>query len=159
MTAPEVNEDFVDMLTALALQQAEFLIVGAYALAAHGFPRATGDIDILVRPSVENALKVHRALLDFGAPVAAHGVTAADFEREGTVYQIGLPPRRIDLLTSISGVDYGEAAAHALPGHVGTCKVLFIGKEALIKNKSLTGRTKDAADVEQLKALPDVAVE
>ncbi len=149
----EVNEDFVDMLMALTKSQTEFLIIGAYALAAHGFPRATGDIDIFVEPTKRNAANVYRALIEFGAPVQAHGVTASDFEKQGAVYQIGLPPRRIDLLTSISGVDYAEAAAHAVRGHVGPCEVRFIGRDALIKNKSATGRTKDLADVEQLEAL------
>lgn len=152
-TASEVNEDFVDMLTALTGNQVDFLIVGAYALAVHGFPRATGDIDIFVAPTVENAERVYRALLDFGAPVSAHGVTSKDFESKGAVYQIGLPPRRIDLLTSISGVEYEEAAAHAVHGQVGPCAVRFIGRAALIKNKSSTGRTKDLADVEQLASL------
>jgi hypothetical protein len=151
--AQEVNEDFVDMLSALTDHGVAFLIVGAYSLAAHGFPRATGDIDILVQPTRQNALKVHGALLAFGAPVAAHGVNAEDFEKEGMVYQIGLPPRRIDLLTSISGVNYEEAAAEALPGRIGPCEVLFIGRAALIKNKSATGRAKDIADVEQLRQL------
>ena len=141
------------MLVALMANDVRFLIVGAYALAAHGFPRATGDIDVLVEPTRESSLRVHRALLAFGAPVAAHGVSAADFEREGMVYQIGLPPRRIDVLTSISGVDYQEAAADALSGRIGPCEVRFIGKAALIKNKSATGRTRDIADVEQLMQL------
>jgi hypothetical protein len=154
-TTPEVNEDFVDMLVALKNNHAKFLVVGAYALAAHGFPRATGDIDIFVEPTPENAAKVYRALIEFGAPVEAHRVTAGDFEHKGAVYQLGLPPRRIDLLTSISGVEYDEAAALALRGHVGPCEVLFIGRDALIKNKSSTGRTKDLADVEQLRARKD----
>ncbi len=152
-SSADVNDDFVDMLTALQRHDVAFVIVGAYALAAHGFPRATGDIDIFVEPTRDNAVKVFRALLDFGAPVAAHGVTASDFESVGTVYQIGLPPRRIDLLTSISGVEYAEAVSDALPGHVGPCEVRFIGRAALIKNKSATGRTKDVADVEQLRRL------
>jgi len=152
-STPEVNEDFVDMLTVLQTNQVRFLVVGAYALAAHGFPRATGDIDIFVEPTADNAQRVYRALLEFGAPVVAHGVTASDFETKGAVYQIGLPPRRIDLLTSISGVEYAEASEHALRGHVGPCEVQFIGRDALIKNKSATGRTRDLADVEQLQAL------
>jgi hypothetical protein len=151
--AGDVNEDFVDMLTALTAHQVDFLVVGAYALAAHGFPRATGDIDIFVAPTIENAERVYRALLDFGARVSAHGVTAKDFESKGAVYQIGLPPRRIDLLTSISGVEYEEAAEHALHGHVGPCSIRFIGRAALIKNKLSTGRTKDRANVEQLASL------
>lgn len=150
---PEVNEDFVDMLVALKANKANFVIVGAYALAAHGFPRATGDIDIFVEPTIDNAKRVYQALLEFGAPVDAHGVSPKDFESKDAVYQIGLPPRRIDLLTSISGVEYDEAAAEAVHGHIGGCEVRFIGRAALIKNKSSTGRTKDLADVEQLRAM------
>lgn len=153
----DVNEDFVDMLSALTDNGVEFLIVGAYALAAHGFPRATGDIDILVAPTPDNATRVFRALVGFGAPVAAHGVTPTDFATKGAVYQIGLPPRRIDLLTSITGVEYDEAAVGAVNGHVGPCAVRFIGRAALIKNKQSTGRTKDLADVEQLISREDGA--
>lgn len=151
-SSADVNDDFVDMLTALQRQNVAFMIVGAYALAIHGVPRATGDIDIFVEPTPDNAAKVYRALLEFGAPLAAHGITAGDFESPGTVYQIGLPPRRIDLLTSISGVEYAEAAATALRGNIGPCEVVIIGRAALIKNKSSTGRTKDVADVEQLRS-------
>src|SRR5919109_209806 len=97
----DVNEDFVDIVGCLAAEGAEFVIVGAYALAAHGFPRMTGDIDIFVRPTMENSKRVYRALLAFGAPVAAHGVTERDFQLEGNVYQMGLPPRRIDIMTSV----------------------------------------------------------
>jgi hypothetical protein len=80
-TAPALNEDFSDMLEALAQAQVEFVVVGAHAMAAHGYARATGDIDILVRPASENAARVVAALQTFGAPVEAHGITQADFER------------------------------------------------------------------------------
>jgi predicted nucleotidyltransferase len=152
--APAINDDFIDILRALNDQSAEFVIVGAYALAVHGFPRATGDIDLFVKPTPENAAKVYAALLEFGAPVAAHGVARADFVKPGMVYQIGLPPRRIDILTSISGVSFDEANARAVKGRLGPCEVSFIGLDALIENKRSTGRTKDAADVEQLEKLP-----
>lgn len=88
---PDVNEDFEDVLAALSAEGCEFVVVGAHALAAHGAPRATGDLDVLVRPSLENAVRVYRALVAFGAPLAAHGVAAKDFSAVGTVYQIGLP--------------------------------------------------------------------
>jgi hypothetical protein len=148
----DINEDFVDMAKSLVDNAVEFLVVGAYALAAHGFPRTTGDIDILIRPTPENAARVLRALLDFGAPVAAHGVTRNDFEVEGRVYQLGLPPRRIDILTSISGVSFDEAAADAIEGHLGPVKVRFIGKTAMTRNKLASGRAKDLIDAELLQS-------
>ena len=149
----EVNGDFIDMLTSLRDNGVSFLVVGAYALAAHGVPRATGHIDILAEPTATNAANVLRALAQFGAPVSAHGVTAKDFEKANAVYQIGLPPCRIDLLTSISGVDFQQANADAKVGHIGPCEVRFIGREALITNKRATGRMKDLADVELLERL------
>src|SRR2546425_775318 len=97
------------MLRCLQEASVEFVVVGAHALAAHGIARATGDIDIWVRPSQENAERVMRALSLFGAPMQAHGIGVADFAAPGVVYQIGLPPRRIDLLTEISGVDFDYA--------------------------------------------------
>lgn len=142
----DVNEDFVDIARAFLDTHVEFVIVGAYALAAHGFPRMTGDIDFLVRPSPENAARVFRALADFGAPVSAHGVTAQDFAVEGKVYQLGLPPRRIDILTSISGVSFDEAIAEAIEGNLGPVKVSFIGKAAMARNKLASGRPKDLVD-------------
>jgi hypothetical protein len=148
----DVNEDFVDIAKGFIDNGVEFLIVGAYALAAHGFPRTTGDIDIFVRPAPENAARVFRALADFGAPVAAHGVTQADFEVEDKVYQLGLPPRRIDILTSISGVSFDEAAMNAIEGHLGPVKVRFIGKEAMARNKLASGRPKDLVDAQLLQS-------
>src|SRR5262245_38326306 len=101
---PDAPEDFVDIVACLKAEECEFIVVGAHALAAHGAPRATGDLDLFVRAEPTNAERVYRALVRFGAPVAAHHVKAEDFAKEGTVYQIGLPPRRIDILTTISGV-------------------------------------------------------
>jgi hypothetical protein len=148
----DVNEDFVDIAKGFIDNGVEFLIVGAYALAAHGFPRTTGDIDIFVRPAPENAARVFRALADFGAPVAAHGVTQRDFEVEDKVYQLGLPPRRIDILTSISGVSFDEAAENAIFGNLGPVKVRFIGKAAMARNKLASGRPKDLVDAELLQS-------
>src|SRR3954468_11766547 len=96
LNSMDVNEDFVDIAKGFIDNGVEFLVVGAYALDAHGFPRTTGDIDMLVRPSPENAARVFRALAEFGVRVAAHGVSQHDFEVEDKVYQLGLPPRRID---------------------------------------------------------------
>ena len=145
------NQDFDDMIQALTASGVEFVIVGAYAMAAHGSPRATADIDIFVRPTKRNAAHVIEALERFGAPIEAHAITSTDFARPGSVYQIGLPPRRIDILTSISGVTFSEAIRNAISGPFGGQLVRFIGKRALIRNKRATGRTKDMADVEVLE--------
>jgi len=149
----ELPEDFVDLLRCLHAERCEFIIVGAYALAAHGCPRATGDIDVFIRPDAGNAARVFRALASFGAPLAAHGIGAADFSTPGTVYQMGLPPFRIDILTEISGVGYDEAARDAIEGHLGSELVRFIGLEAMVRNKRATGRTKDLADAEALEEI------
>lgn len=150
---PEAHPDFVDLVQCLKEAGCDFLIVGAHALAAHGAPRATGDLDVFIRADAENAVRAFRGLARFGAPLLAHGLTVEDLATPGTVYQIGLPPHRIDLLTEISGVSFEEAAVDAIPGHLGPELVRCIGLEALLKNKRASGRTKDLADVEALTAI------
>lgn len=145
-----LNPDFRDILTALAERQAEFILVGAYALAFHGAPRASGDIDLFVRPTADNAQRVCAALVAFGAPVAQHGVTATDLATPGTVYQIGLPPRRIDILTQISGLDFDEAWASRVAASLDGHPIFVLGRAALIRNKLAAGRPKDLADVARL---------
>ena len=112
-----LNPDFAEMLVALSAEGVEYLLVGAYAMAAHGVPRATGDIDIWVRPTPENAERVLRAPGRFGAPL--FDLTAADLARKGTVFQLRVPPRRIDILTSIDGVTF---AVTCFPRHSGPCR-------------------------------------
>lgn len=150
-TISGLNPDFRDFLLALVAEGVEFVIVGAYALALLGVPRYTGDLDVLVRPTEANADRVWRALLRFGAPVEAAGVTSADFAVPGTVYQIGLPPRRIDLLTEITGVTFDEAWATRESARLEGQIVCFIGKDAFVRNKQATGRPKDLADAARLK--------
>lgn len=145
-----LNEDFRDVVVLFADSGVEFVIVGAYALAFHGAPRASGDIDLHVRPSTANAARVFVALERFGAPLAAHGVAEADFAEPGTVYQIGLPPRRIDILTEISGVTFDQAWASRIAVEVDGRTVHIIGRERLIDNKTAAGRPKDLADVARL---------
>jgi hypothetical protein len=152
MTLEGLNEDFRYLLVLLADGGVEFLIVGAYALAFHGAPRASGDIDIFVRPSVVNAQRVLEALTRFGAPVASAQVTASDFTHPGAVYQIGLPPRRIDVLTEISGVTFDEGWASRVTADVDGRAVPFLGRDALLRNKEASGRPKDVADVARLRA-------
>ena len=101
-----LNEDYRDMLHALSDEKVKFLLVGAYAMAAHGYPRATMDIDIWVMPSPENAAAVRRALRRFGAPI--HNLSLEDLQKDGTVFQIGVAPRRIDLITAASGLQFRE---------------------------------------------------
>jgi hypothetical protein len=126
------------------------MVVGAHALAVHGVPRATGDIDIWIRADAQNAARVWRALLRFGAPVEALELAAADLATPGMVVQLGLPPRRIDLLTQLSGLDFEDASSTRVVHRVERLDVPFIGREALIRNKLATGRLKDLADVEAL---------
>lgn len=152
MVQTEINDDFEDLLRAFTQASVEFVIVGAYALAAHGVPRATGDIDIFIRPTAANASRVVAALHAFGAPLDAHGVTEEDFQLPGSVYQIGLPPRRIDILTELSGVSFDQATETVVDGKLGRVPVRFIGREAFVRNKRSTGRLKDLADIEALES-------
>ena len=139
------------MLHSLVESGVEFIVVGAHAMAVHGVPRATGDLDLFVRPDSGNADRVIEALTDFGAPVASHGISASDFKRQGNVYQIGLPPRRLDLMTSIDGLTFDEAWSSRITLKLNGLQVSFLGKEALIRNKKATGRDKDAVDVRLLE--------
>jgi len=145
-----VNKDFRDILALLQSEGAAFLIVGAHALAVHGYLRATGDLDLWVRPDPENAQRVWRALLRFGAPVDALNLSQADLEKPGVVFQIGLPPRRIDLLTEISGIEFAEAWTTRVMQVVDGLEVPFLGREALVRNKRASGRDKDLADLRVL---------
>ena len=140
------------MVSALDAARARFLVIGAYAMAAHGVPRATGDLDVWVEPTAENAPRVFSALVRFGAPVRALGVTAQDFATPGVVCQIGLPPRRIDVTTVIDGVTFDEAWAGRLEGSLGPVRLSYIGREALMRNKEAAARAKDLADLEALKS-------
>ena len=154
MTLEGLNDDFRDLLILFADAGVEFVIVGAYAVAFHGAPRASGDIDVFIRPSPENAERVFGALARFGAPVQSAGATPTDFAQPGLVYQIGLPPRRIDVLTQISGVTFEEAWASRVVAEVDGRAVGFIGREALLKNKEATGRIRDLADAARLRKPP-----
>lgn len=147
----DLNPDFHDLLAAFAAEAVEFVVVGAYALALHGVPRFTGDLDLFVRPTPENAARVWRALVRFGAPVQAAGVTEADFATPGVVYQIGLPPSRIDVLTEISGLSFDDVWATREATDLDGSPVPFIGREAFVRNKLASGRPKDLIDARRLK--------
>ena len=152
-----MNQDFRDLLVALVDGGVEFLLVGGWALALHGNGRGTDDMDVLVRPTAENAQAVFRALASFGAPVAAHGVTAGLFAQEGYGYRMGLRPNIIEVLTSIDGVSFDEAVTDCRFFEVEGRRVPYIGRRALLKNKLAAGRAKDLADAEWLREHPDDA--
>ena len=143
-----MNQDFLDLLRAFIDHDVRFLIVGAYALAVHGRPRATGDLDVWVEATPENAAKVMSALEHFGAPTTQ--VRAQDFSRPGIVFQMGLPPVRIDVLTELSGVTFSEAWSTRTQAAFGPVVAHVIGREAFIKNKRAIGRAKDIGDIEAL---------
>jgi len=145
-----VNEDFLDMLRALQGAGARFLIVGAHALAGHGIPRATGDLDIWVEATADNAARVWQALLDFGVPVGALGIRQRDFTTRGVVIQVGLPPRRIDLLTSLTGLEFDSAWTTHVAVTVSGIALPFLGRDSLLANKRMLGRPQDLADVDAL---------
>lgn len=153
MASDQWNSDFLDLIDTFAGEGGEYVVVGAFALAQHGLPRATGAINFLIRPSEKNALRVYRALTRFGAMLSAASVTPADFTQPGTVYQIVVVPRRIDILTQLSGVTFDEAWASRIERVVDDRAVPFIGLQALLKNKRATGRAKDAVDADALERL------
>lgn len=146
-----MNDDFVDLLRALLAADARFLVVGAHAMAVHGVPRATGDLDVWVRPDDSNADRVWQALIAFGAPVDGLEISQEDLRTPGMVVQIGLPPRRIDLLTEVSGLDFDEAWNQRVAHRVGALEVPFVCREHLIRNKRASGRAKDLVDLEILE--------
>ncbi len=148
-----LNEDYREMLQALSDEKVRFILVGAYALAAHGFVRATTDIDIWVMPSPQNSDAVLRALRHFGAPL--HNLTREDLQKEGTVFQIGVAPRRIDIITAASGLQFQEAYQNSISVNLEGIEVRIPSIEDLIRNKKASGRTKDLADAEALESLKD----
>ena len=150
-----MNDDFRDLLVALHDAGTRFIVVGARAMAVHGVPRSTGHLDVWIECTGTNAELAWQALLEFGALVGALGVTRQDLVRPGTVIQLGLSPRRIDLLTRITGVDFEDAwrcrVEQALDGR----SIAYLGRADLIANKRATGRAQDLADVALLEPAPD----
>ncbi|MDQ3862338.1 MAG: hypothetical protein M3317_02320 [Actinomycetota bacterium] len=144
-----LNPDYRDILFAFSEAGVKYLLVGAYAMAAHGQVRATGDLDLWVESSRENAAKVMEALRNFGAPL--HEIEQEDFEKADVVFQIGVVPRRIDILTSIDAVEFPEAWGGREEVRVSGLDVPVIGRPELIRNKLATGRTRDLADAEWLQ--------
>jgi hypothetical protein len=140
-----LNSDFRDILSAFSEQNVEFMVVGAYAVAAHGLPRATGDIDLWIKCSADNANRTWAALKQFGASLT--DLSPQDFSIPGIVVQLGIAPRRIGILTAISGVMYTDAEAHKQPVTIEGITIPVIGLTHLIQNKKAVGRPQDKADV------------
>jgi hypothetical protein len=148
-----MNRDFAEMLSALSAAGVEFLIVGVHAVAVHGRPRATGDLDIWVRPTPENAERIWSALERFGAPL--FDLKREDLASPGVVFQIGVLPCRIDILTDITGVTFDEAWPGRLTAAVGGQTLPFIGRDQLLANKRAVGRPKGLGDVAFLEGRDD----
>jgi predicted nucleotidyltransferase len=146
-----LNKDYKEMLQCLLQENVRFLLVGAYAVAVHGFPRATKDIDFFVWATPENAANLMRALAKFGAPL--HDISAADLSAEGVIFQIGNSPRRIDIITDISGVKFEQAYANKTAILIEDIEVPVISLEDLIANKRASARAQDLADVEKLESV------
>ncbi len=144
----ELDKDFNEFVELFIAHDVQFLIIGGYALAAHGFPRATGDLDAWVWASDTNAAKIITALDAFG--FANVGISVSDFLREDSVVQLGYPPYRIDILTSIDGLEFAEAWASRVMVRINDMDVPFISRDDLITNKTAVGRPQDIADVQRL---------
>jgi uncharacterized nucleotidyltransferase DUF6036 len=153
MSTQTVSPDFKELLLAFNAANVEYLIVGAHALAAHGHIRATKDLDLWIRPDEKNAQRVLRALSEFGAPLGE--LTAEDLSKKDTIFQIGLPPLRIDIITAIEGVEFADAWPDRVETVFGGEPAFVISRRHLITNKKTAARLQDLADVQQLEAVRD----
>ncbi len=147
-----LNEDYKEMLLILLENKVEFLVIGAYALGVYGYPRATGDFDIWVNPTIENSKKIYNSLIKFEAPLSE--INENTFCEKDIIFQIGVAPRRIDIITGISGVKFQDAYKDKNEIELDNIKLPFISKDNLIKNKKSTGRDKDKLDVKYLNETP-----
>ncbi len=145
----QTNRDFRDLFAELNAAGAEYLVVGAHALAAHGHVRATKDLDVWIRASPENASRVYRALGVFGAPL--QGLSIEDLAGPELIFQIGIPPIRIDIITSIDGVEFEAAWQERISSEYADQRVPVLSRRHLIENKKASGRLQDLADVEFLE--------
>jgi hypothetical protein len=145
----ELAPDFDEFIGCLTVHGVEFVVVGAYALAFHGAPRFTGDLDILIRPALENAARLLKALEAFGFPVT--GLSAEIVADRRRMLEMGIPPVQIHVMSAISGVGWEEAWLHRVDGALGSHRVPFIGRETFLRNKRAAGRLKDLADIDALE--------
>ncbi|MBU0650445.1 nucleotidyltransferase family protein [bacterium] len=149
----EIQKDFKELLELLNKHNVDYVIIGGYALAFYGAPRYTGDIDVLVKADQENAKRVLEAIKEFGFECV--NLTKKDFSVLGQVIQLGMPPVRIDIVTSISGVSWDQIYKNKIAGDYGDVPVFFISREDFIVNKRAVGRHKDLADIEALDGNED----
>lgn len=150
-----LDRNFRNLFAALLDHDVEFLLVGGYAVAFHGHARSTFDLDVWVRPDLENAAKVYAALAAFGAPLKSAGVVPADFAAPSCVYQIGIKPLRIDVLTRIAGVEFETAWRNRTYGTFDGRRIPVIGIRELIANKEAVGRDRDREDARRLRTIAD----
>ena len=143
-----IPNDFKELLALLNSHNVDDFVVGAYALALHGSPRFTGDLDVYVKPDIENAHRILAVLNEFG--FGSLSLEEKDFTGTNQVIQLGVAPVRIDLLTSLTGLQWEEAVTGRLKGELGGVPVFFLGKKEYIRNKKVLGRQKDLADAEVL---------
>ena len=147
----QLNPHFFDLLSEFNAAKVRYLVVGAHVLNYYGRPRTTGDLDLFVEPIRENAERVFRALSRFGAPL--EGITPEDFVAPGTVFQVGVAPSRIDILTSLTGLSFGTAWKNRRRARYGSAPICLISERDFIRNKRAVGRTKDLADAEEIEQL------
>lgn len=148
-------DDFRELLTTFADEDVDFVLIDGWAMGLHGHGRGTDDLDVLVRPSPENAARVFHSLVRFGVPVAAHGVTEGLFAQSGYGYRMGAKPNLIEVLTKIDGIDFDDAVADGLRFELDGRAIPYIGRQALLVNKRAAARPKDLADVAWLEKHPE----
>src|SRR4030095_4121843 len=148
------NRDFRDLLAAFSARDVRFLVVGGYAVTFHARPRFTKDLDVWIDPTPDNARRVYEALAAFGSPLAAHGVRVEDFATPGTVYQIGVPPNRIDVLTAAEGLQFTACWGRRVLAKFADVGIAYLSREDLILNKKQVGRPQDLAAVRALEQAP-----
>ena len=148
-----LNPDYRDMVECLLREGVDFMLVGGYAVALHGWPRTTFDIDFWIMANPENAKAVMRSITSFGAPLM--GLTEADFHRPGMVFQIGTEPQRIDIISAVDGLDYADASLRAVTMNVDGLEIKVVSLDDLIVNKRASGRPKDIADAVMLEKLKE----
>jgi hypothetical protein len=145
----ESTKDFEELLECFQRHEVRFVIVGAYALAHHAKPRYTKDLDIFVEATGVNGARIVKALEEFG--FGGLGISESDFSAPGRILQLGVPPNRVDIMTTIDGVSFGEVWEGRVHGAYGAASVAYIGYDDLIRNKSAAARPQDLADLQTLR--------